>query len=336
MDKLTEDYVANAKRSGRLCFVHSDDVYDVTDFATRHPGGVDNLTKHAGDDITDVMSAVSGPHNHSDAAYAILKKYRIGKLIKHSSEQDDPIQDDPVKDDPIDWSKPVLHQIPSLGSGYFDWVHRPIDRPIRMLTSDLLEFFTTCYWWMVPLYWVPVMCGFLYLSYNNMKLWSDFGAFGLPISIMPVLFIFGAILWTFLEYCVHRWLFHLCPPANSPVLIKLHFMLHGQHHKSPMDHLRLVFPPLPASLFGVVIYAGYAFLLPHAIAQCIFAGTVCGYIFYDLTHYYIHHGTPWMTYFQRLKRYHVLHHYVEQQLGFGISTTFWDYPFGTLIPMKEE
>jgi len=38
-------------------------------------------------------------------------------------------------------------------------------------------------------------------------------------------------MWTFVEYAVHRWLFHLKPPANSRLLITMHFLFHGQHHK---------------------------------------------------------------------------------------------------------
>ena len=41
----------------------------------------------------------------------------------------------------------------------------------------------------------------------------------------------GLVLWTFCEYTIHRWLFHMCPPANVPILVLLHFILHGQHHK---------------------------------------------------------------------------------------------------------
>lgn len=41
----------------------------------------------------------------------------------------------------------------------------------------------------------------------------------------------GIFLWTLIEYCLHRFVFHACPPANWPMLITLHFLIHGQHHK---------------------------------------------------------------------------------------------------------
>lgn len=67
------------------------------------------------------------------------------------------------------------------------------------------------------------------------------------------------------------------------------------------------------------------------MALAVFAGSISGYIVYDMIHYYLHHGTPYGSYFRALKRYHVKHHYLDQQKGFGISSKMWDYPFGTLI-----
>lgn len=43
--------------------------------------------------------------------------------------------------------------------------------------------------------------------------------------------VLGLLLWPLIEYTIHRWLFHLQPPDNSPLLITLHFGIHGLHHK---------------------------------------------------------------------------------------------------------
>ena len=82
-----------------------------------------------------------------------------------------------------------------------------------------------------------------------------------------------------------------------------------------MDPHRLVFPPLPASAFALLFYVCCHASFPYAMANTVFAGIVSGYMAYDLTHYYIHHGQPLFAYFQRLKKYHTLHHYQHQQLG---------------------
>lgn len=56
---------------------------------------------------------------------------------------------------------------------------------------------------------------------------------GIPITSyhLPLLYIVGFLLWTLDEYVIHRWLFHLCPPSKYPVIVILHFLFHGQHHK---------------------------------------------------------------------------------------------------------
>ena len=83
-----------------------------------------------------------------------------------------------------------------------------------------------------------------------------------------------------------------------------------------MDPMRLVFPPLPASVFAVFFYLLTGMVFPTGMSQIVFAGIVSGYVAYDLTHYYVHHGgTPSIEYFRRLKKYHTLHHYKHQQLG---------------------
>ena len=52
-------------------------------------------------------------------------------------------------------------------------------------------------------------------------------------SVFSALFLCGLLLWSFIEYCLHRFLFHLINhvPADDPFWITIHFFLHGQHHK---------------------------------------------------------------------------------------------------------
>ena len=50
-----------------------------------------------------------------------------------------------------------------------------------------------------------------------------------------------------------------------------------------------------------------------------------------MTHYYIHHNKPALAYWRELKSYHVLHHYKDPKLGFGVSNKIWDYVFDTVL-----
>lgn len=52
-----------------------------------------------------------------------------------------------------------------------------------------------------------------------------------PESVFIGLFVLGMLIWTLVEYLIHRFLFHMKPPSNSHYLIMLHFVMHGQHHK---------------------------------------------------------------------------------------------------------
>nr|BAH14072.1 unnamed protein product [Homo sapiens] len=153
--------------------------------------------------------------------------------------------------------------------------------------------------------------------------------------MFPGLFMLGTFLWSLIEYLIHRFLFHMKPPSDSYYLIMLHFVMHGQHHKAPFDGSRLVFPPVPASLVIGVFYLCMQLILPEAVGGTVFAGGLLGYVLYDMTHYYLHFGSPHKgSYLYSLKAHHVKHHFAHQKSGFGISTKLWDYCFHTLTPEK--
>ncbi|XP_062997029.1 fatty acid 2-hydroxylase isoform X2 [Elgaria multicarinata webbii] len=246
-----------------------------------------------------------------------------------------------VAKDLVDWRKPLLWQVGHLGEKYDDWVHQPVDRPIRLFHSNFMESLSTTAWYTVCLTWIPiVLCLSWYcytaLAREDTRLFSTFTtAYSIRIHKywFPLLFLMGMCIWTFLEYLIHRFVFHLKPPASSYYLITLHFLMHGQHHKSPFDDSRLVFPPVPAGLIILAIYVITKPLFPNAFGLSLFTGGLFGYVVYDMTHYYLHYGSPEKgTYLYKLKAYHVKHHFEHQKAGFGITSTFWDYPFQTLIP----
>jgi len=65
-------------KGGRLCVLHSGKVYDLTDFADKHPGGREMIEKYCGEDVTQVMQS-DDVHKHSQTAYTFLDKYYIGE-----------------------------------------------------------------------------------------------------------------------------------------------------------------------------------------------------------------------------------------------------------------
>ncbi|NXW69789.1 FA2H hydroxylase, partial [Hirundo rustica] len=342
-------------------------LYDLSGFVRLHPGGEQLLRRRAG---TDVTAALDGPpHRHSENARRWLEQYYVGE-IEPGDEQVPPrgrtgtgvragsrgtrgfvqalwgasgagSRVNEGYGDLVDWQKPLLWQVGYLGEKYDEWVHQPVDRPIRLFHSDFLEFLSKTAWYVVFMVWTPVVLYLSWVSYTslaqgNTRLFSSFTTeYSIPVHkyYFPFIFLLGMILWSLLEYLIHRFVFHMKPPASNYYLITLHFLLHGQHHKSPFDSSRLVFPPVPASLVIGFFYGVLRLLLPEALGPSVFVGGLCGYVIYDMMHYYLHYGSPKKgTYLYGLKAYHVKHHFEHQRSGFGISTRFWDYPFRTLIP----
>jgi len=73
----------------------------------------------------------------------------------------------------------------------------------------------------------------------------------------------------------------------------------------------------------------FTLVFGHPLVWGFHAGFVCGYMTYDLTHYYIHHFSPRSSYGRALKKHHMLHHFKDHGARFGVSSRFWDYVFGT-------
>jgi len=146
--------------------------------------------------------------------------------------------------------------------------------------------------------------------------------------------LFGLLFWSFLEYCAHRWLFHM--DTESHIGNFYHFMAHGIHHLSPLDPTRLTFPPV----FSVFIVAGLYKLLGNfgiPIYDAFFAGALCGYVLYDTVHFFFHHGTlcDYIPYLKMMRSRHFKHHYVCPERNFGVSSPIWDYVFGTNAQLTE-
>uniref|UniRef100_A0A8V5GW92 Fatty acid 2-hydroxylase n=1 Tax=Melopsittacus undulatus TaxID=13146 RepID=A0A8V5GW92_MELUD len=287
-------------------------LYDLSGFVRLHPGGEQLLRRRAG---TDVSAALDGPpHRHSDNARRWLEQYYVGEMepgeeqspAKPVDEQtvgaatQTPARMDPrcktvdVEKDLVDWQKPLLWQVGYLGEKYDEWVHQPVDRPIRLFHSDFLESLSKTAWYVVFMVWTPVVLYLSWVSYTsldqgNTRLFSSFTTeYSIPVHkyYFPFIFLVGMFLWSLLEYLIHRFVFHMKPPASNYYLITLHFLLHGQHHKSPFDSSRLVFPPVPASLVIGFFYGVLQLLLPEK-----------------------------GTYLYGLKAYHVKHHFEHQKSG---------------------
>ncbi|XP_051136159.1 dihydroceramide fatty acyl 2-hydroxylase FAH2-like [Andrographis paniculata] len=226
----------------------------------------------------------------------------------------------------VDLNKPLVWQVGHLGEAYDEWVHQPIvtkESP-RFFHNGALEFLTRTPWWMIPLVWLPVAWWFVSSSLNYTDIISPYHVAAATAA--------GVLGWTLLEYSLHRFVFHM--RTNGYWGNTVHYLFHGCHHKHPMDNLRLVFPPAAATLVLVPVWNLMKLILPDCYAPAFTGGILVGYVMYDCTHYYLHHGKPIQGLTHDLKRYHMNHHFKLQDMGFGITSTFWDRVFGTLPPTK--
>ncbi|KJZ80323.1 hypothetical protein HIM_00173 [Hirsutella minnesotensis 3608] len=354
-------------------------IFDVTDFLQDHPGGSDLILEYAGRDVEDILKDPAS-HPHSEAAYEVLDDSLVGFVVPAkavvangsavhlngdangsasstadtasgsasyvhprtgmSCEEDLSKETDYSQDYKkhkfLDLGRPLIFQIWESGFSkefYLDQVHRPRHYKggkSAPLFGNFLEPLTKTPWWVVPTLWLPCVAYGTYISAIGL---------GSPVAIVSY-WMFGLFLWTFIEYCLHRFLFHLDHylPDNR-YGITLHFLLHGIHHYLPMDKYRLVMPP---TLF--VVLATPFWYLAHTIfaynwyaATAVYCGGIFGYVCYDLTHYFLHHENLPLWY-KQLKKYHLQHHFLDYELGFGVTSKFWDTIFGTELqpPIKIE
>lgn len=137
----------------------------------------------------------------------------------------------------------------------------------------------------------------------------------------------GYVFWTLTEYWLHRVIFHFEPEHG--IGARLHWIMHGVHHDHPNDPMRLVMPPSVSIPLSLVFYLGFHVVLGATYALAFGAGFFAGYLFYDMTHYYLHHFRPRSRIGKRLRQQHMRHHFQDDTRGFGVSAPWWDLVFGT-------
>ncbi|AET38418.1 fatty acid alpha-hydroxylase Ecym_2712 [Eremothecium cymbalariae DBVPG len=345
------------------CWVSIDQrkIYNVSKFLDENPEGYQYVLDHAGQDVTQLLKDMQ-TDEPTDLAHQLLSDaYLIGYLATSEEERKlltnanhvvevkpangnrvdsgfvkklpteeklaiaTDFKTDYEKHHFLDLDKPLFMQV-LFGNFtkefYIDQVHRPrhYGKESAPLFGNFLEPLSKTSWWVIPIVWYPCVIYYIRTALLN-------------ISTPLALFLFGVgvFVWTLIEYGLHRFLFHFddrMPESN--IVFTLHFLLHGIHHYLPMDKYRLVMPP---ALFLALCYPFYKLvfsILPYYCACAGFAGGLFGYVGYDVTHYFLHHRKlpPFM---RKLKKYHLEHHYKNYELGFGVTSWYWDKVFNTYL-----
>jgi 4-hydroxysphinganine ceramide fatty acyl 2-hydroxylase len=187
---------------------------------------------------------------------------------------------------------------------------------VRMFRNDLLEVLSKVHY-LVPVFlFVPVIlyCTYLALFEKSIGVLAYFGCF-----------FAGLFVWTFIEYIMHRFVFHYVP--NNKLGLRLHFIFHGVHHDYPSDAKRLVLPPSMSIPLATGFYFLFRAILPVNYVFGFFPGFILGYLIYDISHYAIHHFNFKGNIWKKIKQHHMLHHYQDPDKGYGVSSPLWDKIF---------
>jgi sterol desaturase/sphingolipid hydroxylase (fatty acid hydroxylase superfamily) len=167
----------------------------------------------------------------------------------------------------------------------------------------------------------------LFWTAGILTLWYSIGSLGIHWGTAVIFFLGGVVLFTLVEYVMHRYLYHI--PAETEKRRRFQYVIHGVHHDHPRDKARLAMPPLLSIVLAVLFISLFRLIIgPNGYA--FGGGFLFGYSSYLLAHYAIHIYKQPKNFLGIIWKHHNLHHFVGDDGAFGVSTPFWDYIFGTM------
>jgi sterol desaturase/sphingolipid hydroxylase (fatty acid hydroxylase superfamily) len=136
----------------------------------------------------------------------------------------------------------------------------------------------------------------------------------------------GAFIFTFIEYGLHRWLFHAPASFATPS--------HAEHHHSPRDLSALPF--FLSGLGTFIIFSLASLVIGTPLALFLAGATHGAYFFYGALHQASHLIKPGDVPFAWLRARWAAHavHHAHPDRNFGVTTSFWDHVFGTYHPKR--
>lgn len=149
------------------------------------------------------------------------------------------------------------------------------------------------------------------------------------LSLLTTVLIFfaGMLSYTWVEYMMHRYIFHL--NTYTAFRAKIQYTMHGVHHEFPKDKDRLAMPPLLSITIATILLLIFKVIMGDFVFAFL-PGFLTGYALYLLIHYIVHAYAPPKNFFKALWINHSVHHYKEGEVVFGVSSPLWDYIYGTM------
>ncbi len=171
----------------------------------------------------------------------------------------------------------------------------------------------------------------IFIIYSGALLYWSITSTSLGAGLTTLLYFLGWLVFSWVEYNVHRYVFHL--PTYTKIREKFQYAVHGIHHEFPKDKDRLAMPPILSVTISTILLV----LLKLVIGDFVFAflpGFLTGYAAYLGVHYMVHAYQPPKNFFKALWVNHGIHHYKNGDIVFGVSSPLWDYIYGTMKPRE--
>lgn len=153
-------------------------------------------------------------------------------------------------------------------------------------------------------------------THTSLSVWTTIG-----------LFFLGLLSFTFVEYLVHRYVYHVS--THTEWRRKFQYNAHGIHHEFPKDKERLAMPPLLSITVATILLLLFRLVMGD-FTFAFLPGFLVGYASYLAIHYIVHIYQPPKNFFRALWINHSIHHYKDGDTVFGVSSPLWDYVFGTM------
>jgi sterol desaturase/sphingolipid hydroxylase (fatty acid hydroxylase superfamily) len=167
--------------------------------------------------------------------------------------------------------------------------------------------------------YVPLASGLYFWAWRQAEL-SDIAK---PASLAV-----GLLVWTLIEYLLHRFLLHHRPQA--PALLAVVEKLHLGHHRDPRDEAKITVPVSASLPIAGGLLALYRLISGSwEMAALLLVGSIAGYLYYEWVHFWIHCGDRSGRWLRRRRANHFFHHFKDQRRCFGVTTPLWDLLLGT-------
>ncbi|MGG1254020.1 sterol desaturase family protein [Brevibacillus agri] len=142
----------------------------------------------------------------------------------------------------------------------------------------------------------------------------------------------GVVLFIILEYIVHRYILH-----EFPRLLPAAYQGHVAHHQYPQD-IQYLFGPVRYDVIAYLFMFGITYLITGNnlnLAFSVVFGSSLYQLYYQWKHYVSHRPIKPITRWGRyIKKWHLLHHHLDENAYYGVSNSFVDILMGSNKPQN--